>query len=85
VLWNRGLQTGREVTPNKPDVIIKNKKEKTCILVDVATPADRNVMQKEAEKKLKYKSICIEVQWMWNMKCMIISMVTEATGMVTKV
>ena len=26
---------------------------------DVAIPADRNVVQKEAEKKLKYKSLCI--------------------------
>jgi hypothetical protein len=30
-------------------------KKKTCILIDVAIPADRHVMQKEAEKKLKYK------------------------------
>jgi hypothetical protein len=34
-------------------IIIKNKKEKTCTLIDVAIPADRNVVQKEAEKKLK--------------------------------
>ena len=47
---------------NMPDIIIKNKKEKTCILIDVAIPADRNVMQKEAEKKLKHKSSCIEIQ-----------------------
>jgi hypothetical protein len=26
--------------------------------MDVAIPADRNVTQKEAEKKLKYKSLC---------------------------
>ena len=26
----------------------------------MAIPADRNVVQKEAEKKLKYKSLCIE-------------------------
>jgi len=26
----------------------------------VAIPADRNVVQKEAEKKLKYKSLCID-------------------------
>jgi FixJ family two-component response regulator len=35
---------------------INNNKEKTCILIDVAMPADRNVTKKEAEKKLKYKS-----------------------------
>jgi len=27
------------------DIIIKNKKEKTCTLIDVAIPADRNVVQ----------------------------------------
>jgi hypothetical protein len=27
----------------------------------VAIPADRNVVQKEAEKKLKYKSLCVEI------------------------
>ena len=47
--------THTEVTANRPDIIIKNKKEKTCTLIDVAIPADRNVVQKEAEKKLKYK------------------------------
>jgi hypothetical protein len=50
----------------------------------VAIPAERNVTQKEAEKKLNYKSLCIEIQRMWNMKCMIITVITEATGIVTK-
>ena len=46
------------IITNRPDVIIKNKKEKTCTLIDVAIPADRNtrIVQKEAEKKLKYRS-----------------------------
>jgi hypothetical protein len=35
---------------NNNNNIIKNKKEKTCTLIDVAIPADRNVVQKEAEK-----------------------------------
>jgi len=56
--------THREVTTNGSDIIIKNKKEKTCMLIDAAIPADRNVVQKEAEKKLKYKSLCIEIQRM---------------------
>jgi len=35
------------VTANRPDIIIKNKKEKTCTLIDVAIPADKNVVQKK--------------------------------------
>ena len=53
VLWNQAVHTDREVTANRPDIITKNTKEKTCTLIDVAIPADRNVVQKEAEKKLE--------------------------------
>jgi hypothetical protein len=49
-------------TANRPDIIITNKKEKKCTLIDVAIPADKNVPQKEAEKKLRYKSLCTEIQ-----------------------
>jgi hypothetical protein len=58
--------------------------EKTCTLIDVSIPEDRNVVLKEAEKKLKYKSLCIEIQRMWNLKCMIIPVIIGATGVVTR-
>jgi hypothetical protein len=45
VLLNPWVHTNGEVTVNRPDVIIK--KEKTCMLIDVAIQADRNVTQKE--------------------------------------
>jgi len=62
VLWNQAVNTDRVVTANRPDITIKNQKEKTCTLIDVAIPTDRNVVQKEWEKKLKYKNVGIEVQ-----------------------
>ena len=52
--------------------------------MDVAIPADRNVVQKEAEKKLKYRSLCIELQRMWNLKCTIVPVIIGATGIVTR-
>jgi hypothetical protein len=78
------VHTDREVTTNRSDIIIKNKKGKTCKLIDVAIPADRNVVQKEAKKKLNYKGLCIEIKRMWNLKCTIIPIVTGATGIVTR-
>ena len=41
-------------------------------------------MQKEAEKKLKYKSLRIEIQRMWNLKCTFIPVIIGATGIVTR-
>jgi hypothetical protein len=52
--------------------------------MDVAIPEDRNVVQKEVEKKLKYKSLCVEIQRMWNRKCTVIPVITGATGIVTR-
>jgi hypothetical protein len=50
----------------------------------MAILVDRNVMQRKAEKKLKYKSLCIEIQQMWNMNCMIIPVIIGAIGMITR-
>jgi hypothetical protein len=44
VLWNQGVQTDREVLANRPEIIIKNKKGKISLLIDVAIPSDRNVI-----------------------------------------
>jgi hypothetical protein len=68
---------------NRPDVI-KNKKDKTCLLIDVALPSDKNVIQKEAENKLKYKNLSIEIQRMWNLKCFVIPVIIGATGIIRK-
>ena len=84
VLWNQAVHTDREVTANRPNIIIKNKREKTCTLIDVAIPTDRNVVQKEVENKLKYESLCTEIQQMWNLKCTIIPIIIGATGIVTR-
>ena len=50
----------------------------------MAIPADRNGVQKEAGKKLKYRSLSIEIQRRWNLKRTIITAVIEATGRVTR-
>jgi hypothetical protein len=84
VLWNQGVQTDREVLADRPDIIIKNKKDKIFLLIDVAIPLDRNIIKKESENKLKYKNLNVEIQKVWNMKCFVILVIIGATGIVTK-
>jgi hypothetical protein len=50
----------------------------------VTIPTDKNVVQKEAEKKLKYKSLCIEIQQMWNLKRTIIPVIIGANAIVMR-
>jgi len=81
---NKGVHTDREVTTNRPDIIIKSNKQKKYTMIDVTISVDTKVVQKEAEKKLKYKNVCIEIQRMWNLKCTIVPVIIGVTGIVTR-
>jgi hypothetical protein len=54
------------------------------MLIDVTIAGDRNVIQKEAEKILKYKDLTIEMQSMWNVKTRVIPVIIGATGTISK-
>jgi hypothetical protein len=43
------VQTDRTIPNNKPDIIIRDN-ERTCMLIDVAIPGDRNVIKKEERR-----------------------------------
>jgi hypothetical protein len=80
----KGYKLIGEALANRPDIVIKNMKDNICLLIDVAIPSDRNIIQKGSEKKLKYKNVSIETQRMWNMKCFVIPVIIGATEIVTR-
>jgi hypothetical protein len=53
-------------------------------LIDVTITSERNVMQKEAENKVKCKNPSIQIRRMWNMKCFVIPVIIGATALVSK-
>jgi hypothetical protein len=56
---NQKVQTDRTITNNKSEYLIRDSKQGTCMLTDVAIPGDINLVKKEAEDILKYKDIII--------------------------
>jgi hypothetical protein len=64
--------------------LFKNK-DRTWLLIDVAIPSDINVIQKEAEKKLKYEIRSIKIQRMWNIKCFVILLINVFTGIISNI
>ena len=84
ILWNKQLRSDRTVSNNKPDIIIRDKIQGTCVLINAAIPGDRNMIKNEAEKILKYKDLIIEIQRMWNVKSKVIAVITGATGTISK-
>jgi len=85
MLWNQQVRTDRTIPNNKPDIKVRDNKQGTCMLIDVAIPGDRNIIKREAEMILKYKDLIIEVQRMWNVKAKVIPVILIwATGTISK-
>ena len=53
-LWNQQVRTDRTVHNNKLNIIMCDNKQGSCMSIDVAIPADRNVIKTETENILKY-------------------------------
>ena len=55
LLWDFPIRTDRTIQANRPDIIVKDFKEKTCLLIDMSIPTDQNISAKEFDKISKYK------------------------------
>ena len=84
ILWDMPVNTDKEIKANRPDIIIKDKKEKICIMIGMSIPSERNVSIKEVEKLSKYKDLELEVTKMWEMKTSTVPIVVGALGLVKK-
>jgi len=50
IWWNLQVQTDRPIPNNKPDIIISDNENGTCMLIDAAISGDRNVMKKKPRR-----------------------------------
>ena len=84
LLWDFDLHTDHLISARRPDLIIINKKKRTCKIVDFAVLADHRINLKECEKKDKYLDLARKLKKLWNMQVTIIPIVIRAFGTVTK-
>ena len=80
ILWDIQVHTHKTVKANKPDIIIRDRARKKCMLIDMAIPSDRNLSVKAAEKLFKYKDLEIEITKMWGLKTKTVPVVVGALG-----
>ena len=83
LLWDFDVHMDHLISARKPDLIIFNKKKRTCKIVDFAVPADHRIKLKKREKKDKYLDLAGELKKLWNMNVTIILIVIGAFGTVT--
>ena len=84
ILWDFPIHTDRTIQANRPDIVIKGKRNNTCLLIDMSVPSDNNVAAIVFEKLSKYKDLEIEVEKMWHLKTKTIPVVVGALGLIRK-
>lgn len=62
ITWDISIIIDKKVKCNKPDIIIHNTKDKTCMIIDIAIPNCLNIISKTAEKITKYQEFEIKLK-----------------------
>ena len=81
------IQTDYQISSRRPDLIIINKKERTCRIENFAVPVDHEIKFKGWKKRDKYFEVARDLKKLWNIKVTIILILisalrTESKGLV---
>ena len=61
-MWDR-FDGGEANNRNKPDVVVMDKKEGKCLIIDIARPFDTRISEEKLEK---YQDLKRELERIWN-------------------
>ena len=87
LLGDFSIQTEAKINHNKLDILLVDKKKKTCFIIDVACPFDTRIGKKEREKVEYYTDLKYEILKCWKgevKKVLIIPIIIGALGLMTK-
>ena len=80
ILLDFNIQAEKVTEHRRPDIVCINKQKRECQIIESAIPGDQNIAIKEQEKIDKYQDLRTELQKIWNVKVVVISVVIGALG-----
>ena len=84
ILQDFSIQTDHVIEVRRPDLVVVDKKERSCKITDFAVPGDSRIDEKEKDKIEKYQDLERELQKIWNVKVKIIPLVVGSLGAIPK-
>ena len=68
VLWDMTIQYDHVIEARRPDIVVVEKENNKAIIVDIASPWDHRVYEKEGEKIEKYQDLKREIGRLWGIR-----------------
>ena len=84
ILWDFSIQTDHVIEDRRPDLVVVDKKERSCKIIAFAVPGDSRIEEKEKDKIEKYQDLGRELQKIWHVKVKIILLVVGSLGAIPK-
>ena len=85
LLWEFKIQTDKKIEPNKPDIVVLDKMEWKCLIIDVACSFDTRVKDKMKEKIENYQDLKRELKRIWKLRRVtVVPVIIGALGTVSK-
>ena len=84
ILWDFSIQTDHVIEAWRPNLVVVDKKERSCKIIDFAVPGDSRIEEKAKDKIEKYHELGRELQKIWNVKVKIIPLVVGSLGAILK-
>ena len=85
ITWDMTVYTDKKLNHNRPDITLLRKDTQEWTLIDIAVPADQNIINTEEEKVAKYQELAFEIKRIHRAsKVTVIPIVIGALGTISK-
>ena len=84
IFWNFSIQTDHVIGSPIPDLVVVDKKERSCKVIDLEVPGGIRTVEKKKDKVEKYQDLGRGLQKIWNVKVKIIPLVSGSLGAIPK-
>ena len=84
ILWDFSTQTDQVIEAWRSDLVVVDKKERSCRIIDFAVPGDSRIEENKKDKIEKHQDLERELQKIWNVKVEIIPLVVGSLGAIPK-
>ena len=65
ILWDFSIQTDHVIEARRPDLVVVDKKERSCKIIDFAVPGNSRIEEREKDKIKKYQDLGREFEKIW--------------------
>lgn len=84
ILWDFNIYVDKYIEARRPDIVLVDKANQECTIIDIAVPGDARTKTKEEEKIEKYQDLAREISRLWNVRTKVVPVIVGALGTITE-